>query len=123
MKTILGKHLGGAFLIAVVVLIVGCGGNTSTNTGTTKAKTTPFLVTDPHLDDEDCKKEIEEEVLKVKGVDYIECDYTKKIASVYPKEGATVSAKELWEAFGRTKEDKCTKIDGPTGVFTALPDK
>jgi len=123
MKTILGTHLGAAVLIALVVLLVGCGGNTAANTGNTKAKTTPILVTDPHLDDEGCKKEIEEEVLKINGVDYIECNYTTKIASVYPKEGATISYKELWEAFHRTKEDQCTKMDGPAGVFTSKPDK
>ena len=68
-------------------------------------------------------RDITAEVMKVQGVDHVDCDLVKKIATVYPKEGAELSVKELWEAVDRTPTDKTAKIDGPTGVFTTKPDK
>lgn len=130
MKTAVSSSLAVAFMIAALAFVVGCGGNKPSGNADSKPKptTTPYIVTAPEMDDEDCVKEVEVGIGKMEGVELVECDMAKRTVRVYPKTGAQLSPKALWEAFEAlpfdgTKEPKITKIDGPSGVFTAKPDK
>jgi copper chaperone CopZ len=132
MKLITGRHLWATVLIAVVVLLVGCGGNKpAANAGGEEKKkptTAPYVISAPEIHDDECVEDIEKAVGKLDGVDVVEVDRPKLTVRVYPKEGVTLSAKLLWEtfesiSFDKTTNPKITKIDGPTGVFTSKPDK
>lgn len=128
MKTTVRLSLTVTFMLAALVFVAGCGDKGAANDTKPKPTTTPYIVTAPEMDDEDCVKEVEVGIAKIEGVDVVECDMAKRTVRVYPKTGATVSAKALWEAFEAlpfdgTKEAKITKIDGPSGVFTSKPDK
>lgn len=127
----IGAGIVGFMVIALVVFMTGCGGagNTAnTSGGKAKPTTTPYIVTAPEMDDDDCVAEVERDIPKVEGVDQVECDMAKRTVKVYPKQGAEISLRKLWEAFEAipfdgTKEPKITKIDGPSGVITSKPDK
>ena len=59
-------------------------------------------------------------VLTVASGDTVTMDCVSGGPDVLPQEGKTVSAKALWEAVEQAGF-KPTKLEGPTGKFTAKP--
>ncbi|MCA8934981.1 MAG: hypothetical protein KDB68_02140 [Planctomycetes bacterium] len=120
--------VGNAMLVIAVVLVMtacgGAGNNAAANDGGTKASTTPLIVYTDHMDDE-CPEDIERETKGIAGLDRVECDVPKKTTKVYPKAGATLSIKAVWEAIDKALEGegKVEKVDGPDGMVTSKPDK
>jgi copper chaperone CopZ len=87
-------------------------------TGQTPTKTTVITIED--LDCPSCAKHVEKAVAKVAGVDSVKTDVEKQTATVVPQTGKTPSAKALWEAIEEAGF-KPTKLEGPSGKFTAKP--
>jgi copper chaperone CopZ len=101
--------------IALLALAGLCLAQTNAQTSTKKT-----VITIEDLDCPTCAKHVEKAVAKVKGVDSVKTDVEKQIATVVPQEGKTVSAKALWEAVEQAGF-KPTKLEGPSGKFTAKP--
>jgi copper chaperone CopZ len=84
---------------------------------TTSAKT---VITIEDLDCPTCAKHVEKAVAKVPGVASVKTDVEKQTATVMPQSGSAVSAKALWEAVEKAGF-RPTKLEGPSGTFTAKP--
>jgi copper chaperone CopZ len=85
----------------------------------TSAKQTVITIED--LDCPTCAKVVEKAVAKVKGVHSVKTDVEKQTATVTPSDsGTTLSVKELWEAV-ESAGFKPTKLEGPSGTYTAKP--
>ena len=87
-------------------------------TGQTTTKKTVITIED--LDCPVCAKDVEKAVAKIPGVDTVTTDVNTQTATVAPKANVTLSAKALWEAV-ETAGFKPTKLEGPSGTFTAKP--
>ena len=88
--------------------------------GGDKKGETPTVVTIPHIDDEGCIATATKALKEVEGVGEIKGDIAKKTVTIYPKPGAKLSPKAIWEALDKT-EEKPSKLDGPSGLFTSKP--
>ena len=104
--------------IAGIALLSLAGLCLAQTTAQTTAKQTVITIED--LDCPTCAKHVEKAVAKVKGVESVKTDVDKQTATVLPQEGKTVSAKALWEAVEQAGF-KPTKLEGPSGKFTAKP--
>jgi Cu+-exporting ATPase len=102
----------GVALLAVAALCL------TQATGQTPAPKTVITIED--LDCPTCAKHVEKAVAKVTGVDSVKTDVEKQTATVVPQAGKTPSAKALWEAVEQAGF-KPTKLEGPSGTFTAKP--
>ena len=104
-------------VLGLAVLAVGllC---LSQATGQTTPKKTVITIED--LDCPVCAKDVEKAVAKVAGVDTVTTDVNTQTATVAPKANTAPSPKALWEAV-ESAGYKPTKLEGPSGTFTAKP--
>jgi copper chaperone CopZ len=72
------------------------------------------------MDCEVCAKKAVAKLSAVSGVAKVEPDFEARTLTVTPKAGETLSPKALWEACVAGGQDP-SKLEGPSGVFTAAP--
>jgi Cu+-exporting ATPase len=84
------------------------------------AEPQPTTITVPEMDCPSCAKKIADKLAKVDGVAKAEADMKTKSIKVTPKSGKIPSPKDLWEAVEKLEKTP-TRLDGPSGVFTAKP--
>lgn len=69
-----------------------------------------------------CVKQITAKLQPMPGIAQVRCDMNTKSVTVVPQPGQTLSPRVLWEsmeAIGKTPK----KLAGPSGTFTAKPQK
>lgn len=125
-------RLGGSVLLMIVAVVVlsnaGCSdkekkADPKTKGGDAQVKAkeeTPTWLTIPNMDDQGCADNVKSSLIKLAGVADVQCDIKAKTVKVVPKTGVTLSPKALWEAADASGENP-SKLDGPSGLFTAKP--
>jgi copper chaperone CopZ len=78
------------------------------------------VITIEDLDCPSCAKVLEKAIAKLTGVESVKTDVEKQTATILPQDGATLSARALWEAV-ENAGFKPTKLEGPGGSYTAKP--
>ena len=80
----------------------------------------PTTLTIPGMHCNGCAKKLANKLVEVEGVAKAEADVEAKTIKVTPKANVALSPKALWEAVEKA-EQKPTKLEGPSGTFTAKP--
>lgn len=74
----------------------------------------------PEMECNGCAGKLSKRLKTVPGVAVVQTDVNSDWISVTPQPGAALSPKQLWEAIEQAGKTP-TKLQGPNGEFTALP--
>jgi Cu+-exporting ATPase len=86
------------------------------------APASPTRITVPDLHCNGCIQSLAAKIQqKVPGVASIQGDMATKTVTVMPQAGKVLSPKQLWETVEKAGK-KPTKLEGPSGTFTAKPE-
>jgi Cu+-exporting ATPase len=77
-------------------------------------------LTVPTIDCPGCAKNVANQVKKVPGVATVATDVEAKTLTVVPQPSRVLSPRALWEAVEKARH-KPSKLEGPSGTFTAKP--
>ena len=69
---------------------------------------------------ESCAKKVAAQLSKLRGVGSVQMDVKSKTAVVVPRDNATLSPLQLWEAIEKAGKTPI-KLEGPSGTFTSKP--
>ena len=78
------------------------------------------VVTVPEMSCPSCAKKLSNELLKVPGVAQATANTQGKTMTVVPRNGQAASPRQIWEAVERAGYQP-SRLDGPSGSFTAKP--
>lgn len=79
---------------------------------------TAIVIADMHC--QGCAKKVAAQLYQVPGVAAVQADMQAQKLLVTPKEQALVSPRALWEAVEKAGKQP-TRLEGPSGTFTAKP--
>ncbi len=110
------KLLGAAILTVAAGFLIQSGAQGQNPT----AAPTYTVVTVDTLDCPACAKRLSAKINAVSGVEKVQIDVEKKLVWIHPKAGVQLSPRVLWETIENAK-DQPSKLQGPSGTFTAKP--
>lgn len=79
---------------------------------------TKITLTDLHC--QGCVKKVTAQLVEVKGVAKVQADLETRTLTITPKAQTVLSPRALWDAVEKAKKEP-TKLEGPSGTFTAKP--
>jgi copper chaperone CopZ len=112
------KVLNGVVFCVALALLAGAETH-GQNPGSPPAYT---VLTLEKMHCESCAKRIAGKLYEVAGVEKVQVDVEKKLMWVHPKTGVQPSPRALWEAVEKGA-DRPIRLQAPSGVFTAKPQK
>ncbi|MCI0456219.1 MAG: heavy-metal-associated domain-containing protein [Gemmataceae bacterium] len=78
------------------------------------------VITVPDMHCGGCAKQIATKLYEVPGVAEVKVSLEPKLMFVHPRAQSVLSPRQLWEAVEKAKKHP-TKLQGPSGTFTARP--
>lgn len=85
-----------------------------------RAEPAPTTITIPDMECKGCANKVAKALAVVPGVGEIQTDVKVRKAVIKPKPQMTLSPRALWEALEQIHKEP-SKLEGPSGTFTAKP--
>lgn len=80
----------------------------------------PTVITVPGADCPNCAKKVADKLYGVAGVAVVRADLKTQSLIVTPRPGQALSPRSMWEAAEKSGKTP-TRLEGPSGTFTAKP--
>ena len=108
-------------LTCVALALAACSSSPAwASDDTIGAVTNKTTITLQVLTCESCAKKVAARLSEIRGVGTVQMDVKSKTAVVVPRDNATLSPLQLWEAI-ETAGKTPIKLAGPSGTFTSKP--